>query len=227
MIGNEMTLLKKENKKQTREIKEEDKDMIKNIMKSMSIFKLNSYDTEVIKRDLIGMAHELRLRNSSLKEEINGDVKGFAKEIINNGNGPSKIEIILNFLSKLFGWISIWLMSVSIIAYGQFNWGMNSNLFVFYIIIVIVIFIMESIITPIFISEKGFKKNIPQIISAFSFIALIGIILLTNNNSEKIQVNSLYIIIPSAVIYVIIQYLKKINIHRLAKEKNNYISDLK
>lgn len=112
MIGKEITLLKRENEKQTRQIREEDKSIIKDIMKSMSIFKVNSYDAEVIQRDLVGMAHELRLRDSSLEKEINGDVKGFSKEIINNSNGPSKIETALNFSSKLFGFYhyQLWLM---------------------------------------------------------------------------------------------------------------------
>lgn len=112
-------------------------------------------------------------------------------------------------------------------AYGKFTWDINFNLFIFYTITVAIIFISESIITPLFITEKGFKKNLPQIISILLFLSLISIILLINDNAQKIEFNSLYIIIPSGIAYLIIQYLDRINIYRLAKEKNNYINDLK
>ncbi|MGO1527503.1 MAG: hypothetical protein ACTHWU_02125 [Senegalia sp. (in: firmicutes)] len=227
MKENEISLLKWENEIQKGKIKGKDKNIIKNIMKSMSIFKVNSYDAEVIKRDLIGMAHELKLRNSSLNEEINGDVKGFAKEIIANSNGPSKIEIILKFLSELFGLFFMWLSSLSLLAYREYIWELNPNIFIFFIITVLITFIIESIINPIFVVEKGIKKAIPQFISILSFIILVIIIISVNDNSKNIEINSLYIIIPSGIAYLIVKYLNGINIHKLAKGKNNYINDLK
>ena len=56
MLENEVTLLKKENKDQSSKLKENDNEVIEDIMKSMSIFKVNSYDSQVIRRDLIVMA---------------------------------------------------------------------------------------------------------------------------------------------------------------------------
>ena len=56
MLKNEVTLLKKENEEQSIKLKQDDSEIIKNIMKSMSIFKVNSYDSQVIRRDLIVMA---------------------------------------------------------------------------------------------------------------------------------------------------------------------------
>ncbi|QUH21229.1 hypothetical protein [Alkaliphilus sp. B6464] len=64
----------------------------------------------VIRRDLIGMAQELKLRGSSLKDSISEDLKEFTNEIIKNSGGPCKREILLNFLSKLSGYFFAWFL---------------------------------------------------------------------------------------------------------------------
>lgn len=61
MFKSEVTLLKKENTKQLEILGNDSKEVINSIMKTMSIFKVNSYDAQVIHRDLIGMAQELEL----------------------------------------------------------------------------------------------------------------------------------------------------------------------
>lgn len=98
MFKNEVTLLKKENLRQMENVKEDDEDIIYEIMKSMSVFKVNSYDAQVIQRDLIGMAQDSELRGTNLKNVIGNDIKSFSNEIIKNSYGPSTIEILLNFL---------------------------------------------------------------------------------------------------------------------------------
>ncbi|MBU3178083.1 hypothetical protein KPL47_17285 [Clostridium estertheticum] len=118
MTQNEVILLKEENEKQSIELREDDERNIKNIMKNMSMFKVNSYDAQVIQRDLIGMAQELKLRNSSLQEAIGDDVKGFTNEIINNSSGPCKREILLNLLLKLSGYFFAWFTGLAFVAYG-------------------------------------------------------------------------------------------------------------
>ena len=82
MFKSEVTLLKKENEEQSIELRKDDERVIKDIMKSMSVFKVNSYDAQVIQRDLIGMAQELKLRGSNLQEAIGDDLKGFTNEKI-------------------------------------------------------------------------------------------------------------------------------------------------
>ena len=111
MFMNEMRLLKKENDEQIKALRYEDVQTIKDIMKGMSIFKVNSYDAQVIKRDLIGMAQEFELRNKTLHDAIGGDIKEFAHDIINNSGGPCIYEIFLGFLLHFtryfFGWFLI------------------------------------------------------------------------------------------------------------------------
>jgi DNA-binding ferritin-like protein (Dps family) len=227
MTLNEVILLKEENEKQSIELREDDERTIKNIMKSMSIFKVNSYDAQVIQRDLIGMAQELKLRNSSLQEAIGDDVKGFTNEIINNSSGPCKREILLNFLFKLSGYFFVWFTGLALGAYGGLSWEANPIIYLYYIGIVLIIFITEGMITPLFITEKGIKKKLSSVFSLVLFVVFSTIIYFLNDNLYTIEINGGYIIVISAIVYLIIKYLNRININILAKGKKNYIDDLK
>ncbi|MBU3186714.1 hypothetical protein [Clostridium estertheticum] len=227
MIQNEVILLKEENEKQSIELREDDERNIKNIMKSMSMFKVNSYDAQVIQRDLIGMAQELKLRNSSLQEAIGDDVKGFTNEIINNSSGPCKREILLNLLLKLSGYFFAWFTGLSFVAYGGLSWEANPIIYFYYIGAVLIIFVTEGMITPLFITEKGLKKKLSSVFSTLLFVIFSTIIYFLNDNQYTIEINAGYIILISAIMYLIVKYLNVININRLAKGKKNYIDDLK
>ncbi|MBU3101726.1 MULTISPECIES: hypothetical protein [Clostridium] len=227
MTQNEVILLKEENKKQSIQLREDDERNIKNIMKSMSMFKVNSYDAQVIQRDLIGMAQELKLRNSSLQEAIGDDVKGFTNEIINNSSGPCKREILLNLLLKLSGYFFAWFTGLSFVAYGGLSWEANPIIYFYYIGAVLIIFVTEGMITPLFITEKGLKKKLSSVFSIVLFLVFSTIIYFLNDNQYTIEINAGYIILISAIVYLIVKYLNVININRLAKGKKNYIDDLK
>ncbi|MBW9151444.1 hypothetical protein [Clostridium estertheticum] len=227
MTQNEVILLKEENKKQSIQLREDDERNIKNIMKSMSMFKVNSYDAQVIQRDLIGMAQELKLRNSSLQEAIGDDVKGFTNEIINNSSGPCKREILLNLLLKLSGYFFAWFTGLAFVAYGGLSWEANPIIYFYYIGAVLIIFLTEGMITPLFITEKGLKKKLSSVFSIVLFVVFSTIIYFLNDNQYTIKINAGYIILISAIVYLIVKYLNIININRLAKGKKNYIDDLK
>lgn len=227
MFDNEVTLLKTENESQSINLSEDDQRVIKDIMKSMSMFKVNSYDAQVIQRDLIGMAHKLKLRESSLQEAIGDDVKGFTNEIISSSSGPCTREILLNFLSKLSGYFFVWFVGLAIGAYGGLSWEANPIIYITYIIAVCIIFIMEGLITPIFSTETGMKKNLQSLISISLFVTLTVIIYFIQNPQYTKEVRAGYIIVVSGIMYLFTKYLNTRNIHRLAKGKNNYIEDLR
>ncbi|MBX4262206.1 hypothetical protein KTC96_24550 (plasmid) [Clostridium estertheticum] len=227
MSKNEVILLKEENENQSTELREEDNRVIKNIMKSMSLFKVNSYDAQVIQSDLIGMAQELKLRNSSFQDTIGDDVKGFTNEIINSSNGPCKREILLNFLLKLSGYFFGWFAGLAFFAYGALSWESNPIIYFYYMGAVLIIFVTEGMITPLFITEKGLKKKLSSVFSIVIFVVFTTIIYFLNDNQYTIEINAGYIILISAIVYLIVKYLNRININRLAKGKKNYIDDLK
>lgn len=227
MFVNEVTLLKTENETQSKNLREDDQRVIKDIMKSMSMFKVNSYDAQVVQRDLIGMAHELKLRDSSLLEAIGDDVKGFALEIIKNSGGPCKKEIVLNFFLKLSGYFLAWFTLLAIGAHGSLSWDANPIIYLFYLGAVLIIFITEGIIAPLFSTDKGIRKNLQPLISTALFILLTFIIFLMNDKTYTTEIKGGIIIVVSGLVYLITKYLNSINIRRLAKDKKHFINDLK
>lgn len=226
MFRNELTLLKLENKKQLSELREDDKNIIKDVMKSMSIFKVNSYDAQVVRRDLIGMAQEQKLRGSSLKNSIGDDLSGFTNEIIKNSGGPSIREILLRFLAKLSGYFFAWFLLSAFLLYGGLSWESSPIIYPFYVGIVIIAFIAEGIIAPIFCGEEGLKKNLQSLISLLVIAVWSIINYWLRDIQYNIEVNGGMIIIASGLIYLVTRYLISINIRKLAKDKYNFINDL-
>ncbi len=228
MFKNEMLLLKKENEVQIKNLRDDDVQTIKDIMKSMSIFKVNSYDAQVIKRDLIGMAQEFELRNKTLHDAIGNDVKGFANEIIENSGGPCKCEIFLGFLLKLSGYFFAWFLVLSVGAYGgSLGWNVDPIIFLFYFSVVILSFVTEGLIDPIFSTEKGFKKEFGSLIPIILFLAVSIIYYFLYDKQNVRQIDVGYIVLISGVSYLITKYLNSKNIQNLASNKKNFIQDLR
>lgn len=227
MFKNEMLLLKKENEVQIKNLRDDDVQTIKDIMKSMSIFKVNSYDAQVIKRDLIGMAQEFELRNKTLHDAIGNDVKGFANEIIENSGGPCKYEIFLGFLLRITGYFFGSFLLLSIGAYGgSLGWRVDPIIILFYFTFAILSFITEGLIEPIFIMEKGFKKICGSIITIGLLLVISVIYFYLNDNQNATEFNVGYIVFISGISYLITKYLNSKNIHKLASNKKNFIQDL-
>jgi len=226
MFKNEASILKKENKEQSITLDPYDNGIIGDIMVSMSIFKVNSYDAQVIRRDLIGMAQELDLRESSLEESIGDNLTSFTYEIIKNSSGPSIIEIFLGLIGKVSGFIFIVFTILSFLAYRGLSWSVKPLILFFYIIFYSFMFIAEGIITPLFSTKKGIIRSIPSIIGILFFLAS-GIITEFFNHSQAIiMINASYVIITSGLVYLISKYLYSKHIHQLAKDKKNFIQDL-
>ncbi len=173
----------------------------------------------MIQRDLIGMAYEQNLRGSSLNKSIGMDIKKFTHEIIYNSGGPSKIEIVLNFLLKLSGYFFWWFTLLAIGAYGSLSWEANPIIYVFFVGVVLLSFITEGILAPLFITERGIKKNLHVLISFFLFIIFTFIIFKLNNKDFTYEIKGWLIISVSSLLYIIIKYLNSKNISNLAKDK--------
>lgn len=226
MFKSEVTILKKENTRQLLSLKDDAKKNINSIMKSMSIFRINSYDAQVILRDLIGMSQELEIRGSSLEESISSDLKGFVNDIIDNSAGPSKAEISLGFLMKLSSMFCLYFGILSIGAYSSLTFTSSNILFLFYFGMTLIAFVTEGLITPHFSVENGIKKHVPILISMLLVLGLAAITFIMINHDNTTTINAGYIIIASGAAYMIASYLNVKNISRLSKCKKNFISDL-
>lgn len=230
MFRDEISLLKAENKKQLAELSIEEQQTIKDITRSINIFKVNSYDAQVIKRDLIGMAQELKLRDSSLSEDIGDNLKYFTNELIESSNGPSKREIIFKFVSTASGYFFMWFLMSAILQYGSLTWEVNPILWIFFAGMVIITFITDAILTPIFAAERGNKTGYDEFLKFLMGIVWTAIFLylgLKYNNGNFLEINGGLVIAITGLTYLITKFLNIRNIRKLAKGKKNYISDLK
>lgn len=229
MFRDEISLLKAENKKQLAELSIDEQHIVKDVTRSINIFKVNSYDAQVIKRDLIGMAQELKLRDSSLKDAIGDNLKEFTNELIKSSNGPSKTEIVLKFLSKISGYFFIWFLMFSTLAYGGATWETSPFMYLFFAGMVIINFIAEGILTPIFATERGAKAGFEQFLSIWMGIAwvLIFYFFILMDNDYVIEINGGIVTGISGLVYLITKFLSRRNIRKLVKGKKNYIADLK
>lgn len=219
MLESILTKLKSENQIGLININDQDRLIIKKVMRSLSFFRVNSFDSQIIQRDLIGMAQELQIRNSSLSENIGDDLKGFTSSIVEGSNGPCYREIIIRFILKLSGFFFIWFSALSLLAYGSIKWDSNPIIFFYFIGTVLLSFISEGLIEPLYITEIGIKKNLHTIFSVILFFALTLIVFLINDRNNTVVINSGIIILISGVAYLISIYLNNMNISRLAKRR--------
>ena len=226
MYKSEVTLLKNENRRQIETLNEDARSSIDSIVKSMSIFKINSYDAQVIFRDLIGMVQELELRGSDLEHAVDNDLKSFVDEITDNGAGPDKMEVILGFLIRLSATLFLSFGLLSAVAYTSLTWKANSIILILYFGMAVISFITEGLITPLFSIRRGMKKHIPSVISAALFMVLIWAVFLLNDYAAATNISAGSVLLFSGASYVILNYLNLKNIERLARGKKNHIADL-
>ncbi|MBG0765209.1 MAG: hypothetical protein H0S78_10100 [Tissierellales bacterium] len=160
--------LKKENNKESRKIMLDDLGLIRNITDNMNEYLMNSYDKQIVKRDLIGMAQEMKLRGTTLRDELGDNVDEFTKEIIENSRGPSKLEIFLTTIkSSAIPFIIIF--GGMLLLSKNFDMSMS----IYFPILVYLFLGIQSILEFIFVSafnkEKNFKKYIPNVIRGLTF----------------------------------------------------------
>ena len=226
MLKSEVTLLKNENTRQIEFLNEDARSSIDGIMKSMSIFKINSYDAQVIFRDLIGMMQELELRGSDLEHEVDSDLKSFVDEITDNGAGPDKMEVLLGFLIRLTGTLFLSFGLLSAFAYTSLAWKANSIILLLYFGMAVITFVTDGLITPLFSTKTGIKKHIPSAVSAVLFMVLVAAVFLLNDYAAALSISAGSVLLFSGASYLILCYLNLKNIERLAGGRENHIADL-
>ena len=166
--------LKDSNWIRLRELPMEDREMIKKVMNSMGIFRVNSFDAQLILKDLIGMSEEMELRGSSLKEEVGEDLHGYVKELEKNSKGSYPLEYITYFGKRVF--LSMFLLTVFIGFFFSGDEWQGSFPILYYLGLSIFSEIYHGIVIPSYHTEKGIRRRIPDVI--FLIIA-VPIIVLT------------------------------------------------
>lgn len=83
--SNGFDILVKENKLRAVYLSDEDKSILKKLIRRLSASKLSAFDIQTSRKDFIGMALEAEQRGENLSSVIGDDMNSFCEEIINNG----------------------------------------------------------------------------------------------------------------------------------------------
>ncbi len=216
--------LKKENNKESRKIMLDDLGLIRNITDKMNIYIMNTYDMQIVKRDLIGMAQEMKLRGTTLRDELGDNVDEFTKEIIENSRGPSKLEIFQRLL-KTYTLTFIIMLGSIILLSKNINSLTSLYLPIFVGILILTQTIIAIIFEPVFNLDKSYKKYIPRII----YVIPLFIFLISDLNKlvrYGPTIKKIYLIIFLLIIYAITYFAHNKHIENLAKSSDNIVGDL-
>jgi hypothetical protein len=215
---NVLKLLKKENEKLSLQLTRDDFILIRDIMKKMNIFKINSYDALIIQRDLIGMAHEMKLRGNSLTQEMGDGFDDFIKEVVQNSRGPSYWEIGL----VLFKHLSLMIVAFIVVLAWMQRWPSSVVLPTYILLFVPLSFLNSGILSPIFIFEKGFKKHIQYIIIVAIYIPLI----FQWHLRSRFTVPTIPTLIIPIIVFVLTYWGYKKHMSNLSKDAQSLVEDL-
>jgi hypothetical protein len=216
--------LKKENNKESRKIMLDDLGLIRNITDKMNIYIMNTYDMQIVKRDLIGMAQEMKLRGTTLRDELGDNVDEFTKEIIENSRGPSKLDIVLSSL-KIFVLSLTVLYGVILLLFRNFDSTVSIYLPIIVVLFIGIVTVLESIFIPVFNMEKSFKKYVPNVIRGLSVFFL-----LTSGVPKLVRygpsIKRIYLILIFLIIYAITYFAHNKHIENLAESSDDIVKDL-
>ncbi|MDW7669560.1 MAG: hypothetical protein SCJ93_12105 [Bacillota bacterium] len=217
--------LKKENNKESRKIMLDDLGLIRNITDNMNEYLMNSYDKQIVKRDLIGMAQEMKLRGTTLRDELGDNVDEFTKEIIENSRGPSKLEIFLTTI-KSSALTFIIIFGGMLLLSKNFDMSMS----IYFPILVYLFLGIQGILEFIFVSafnmEKNFKKYIPNVIRGLTFFIFFYYFIGNKITRGGPEVKIVCLVIIHLFIYAITYFTYNKHIENLAKNSDNILRDL-
>lgn len=221
MWENELKQLKKYNNKSSQDLESEDRELIKQIIKYLSVARISSFESEILRKELIGMSLEARMRNEDLKSAIGTDKKSFCEDIINNTIHTSWKERILVYMKK------ITLVTFLIVAIAclltDFNPIIRIN--IGFILIIFLYYgycsFSEFYLEPKFVLEDGLKYFIPQLVNAIYIILLtISLNYTGTQSSTPIYLNSFYVMTVLLILWGTCEVCYRSYIHKLSLEYN-------
>lgn len=223
MFKSPLHLLKKTNHEQLLELAVEDQKLIAHIMKRMSVVKINSIDAQIIQRDLIGMAMELKSRGSSLAVSLGDEASDFADAVYKNSGGANWLEFILNYVLRLSGYFFVWFLTSSLLLYGGFTWQANTSVYPIFAMVVTLSFVLDLWITPRLIMKA---HHLPSIIAVLTLVIVTAVFMRFTDQLETVVIHAWPVIGVSAVVFVIAQVMQNLLMRKIANFESHLIEDL-
>lgn len=223
MFKSPLHLLKKTNHEQLLNLAVEDQKLIADMMKRLSVVKVNSIDAQIILRDFIGMAMEQKSRGSSLAVSLGDEASEFADAVYKNSGGANWLEFSLNYVLRLSGYFFIWFLMSSLLLYGGFIWQANISVFPIFATVVTLSFVLDLWITPRFIMKA---RHLPSIIAVMTLILVTAVFMRFTDQLETVAIYAWPVIGVSAVVFVIAQVMQNLLMRRIALSERHLIEDL-
>lgn len=157
-MKNKLKLLKNENYKYSQNLREEDEAVIKRILNYLRTAKLCSYQTEIVRKDLIGMSLSAAKRGETLEKALGISEKEFCHEIAVSGHKTSIWE-------KLFlvtGQMALLTLGTFLLlawgAYGSFEVTMRPEIIAILMLLFLACTLANQFILPRFSLERGVRR---------------------------------------------------------------------
>lgn len=123
LLYNDLTKLRVENWRRYGMIKNPDQRNIREMVEYMGYSKLSSFELQVVRKDLIGMAEQAAEEGSTIAEKLGVPLKEFCDSVIQNGRRKSAWEILVHTLLCTLPLVAL----LTAIVLGNENVNMESG----------------------------------------------------------------------------------------------------
>lgn len=228
MITNKVKLLKKENDDISRWMNDEDENLIDSIMESLGIFRVNSFDAQVIRRDLIGMAEEAKIRGSNMKDVIGDDIRMTTYDIIRNSRGSSKREIVFLYLKYLFGIVFSLIGLFGSIIPRRLTWDVNLLGLFSLVLSTSMFFLLAKLVRPLLNMEGWGRFGFYWTMFTALSLSTPAIYAASGNllANQRFLIPGWIVLMTAGILYLVSEYFYRNTIDELSMGSSNYFEDL-
>lgn len=105
-----LSVLTKENERLEASLEQEDSEILKRAMRFFSGYPLSSMDVQIIRKDLIGMAQEARLRGECMQDMIGAELEAFCEAVLESSR-KDKAEYRARTLFEWLRCLLVWYLA--------------------------------------------------------------------------------------------------------------------
>lgn len=157
-MKNKLKILRDENHRLSQNLNEQDSEMIKRILNYLRTAKLCSYQTEIIRKDLIGMSLSAAGRGETLEHVLGLSEKEFCREIATSGQKTGFLESFFLVTGQMARLFLLTFILLAWGAYGSFNLTMTPESLAAMMLLFLACTLANLFISPRISLERGARK---------------------------------------------------------------------
>ena len=214
MAANQLKKLTDENDALSLKLCYEDSACIRRICNYLRISRLCGYQTEVIRKDLIGMSLESSVRGESLKESLGISEKEFCRQMVESGRRTGILETFLlgfkEIISVNLGVCGFFLFFSVLAERDSFTLNLSLRFLIMIETAFLLSFLFNNLILPRFSLEGIVKKILLNLIYLALALCAFTLILLSGTGGYKGGPSVTISLIPAcavlAAFWLIVRY---------------------